>query len=242
MSIKQNIKRAKADYDAVYTEGKQDEYDRFWMDVLTNGERKGFNSAFSGWSGEYMRPPIKIVPTNAGLSSTFNGCKELKKIEAAHFDFSQLPYGDSGQTSYYYTFYNCVALEEIEDVGFSPAYSYSTTFGNCAALKKIAKITVDVSTRFSNTFAYCLALEDVVFEGEIGTNGLSFNKSINLSKASITSVINALSTNTSGLTVTFSKTAVNKAFETSENAKDGAESAEWKTLIATKSNWTISLA
>lgn len=62
-----------------------------------------------------------------------------------------------------------------------------------------------------------------------------------LSKPSITSIINCLSTTTSGLTVTLSKTAVNNAFETSEGVADGSTSQEWLNLVATKTNWTISL-
>ena len=46
----------------------------------------------------------------------------------------------------------------------------------------------------------------------------------------------------SGKTITFSKTAVNKAFETSAGANDGSTSAEWLALVGTKPNWTISLA
>ena len=35
--------------------------------------------------------------------------------------------------------------------------------------------------------------------------------------------------------------AVNKAFETGEGLLDGNTSTEWKSLVATKTNWTISL-
>ena len=52
----------------------------------------------------------------------------------------------------------------------------------------------------------------------------------------------ALSTTTTGLTVTFSKTAVDKAFETAEGANDGSTSPEWLALVATRPNWGIGLA
>ena len=76
----------------------------------------------------------------------------------------------------------------------------------------------------------CPRLENVTFEGEIAKN-FNVKWSTKLSKASIESIINALSTTTSGLTVTLSETAVNNAF-TAE---------EWDALEATKTNWTISL-
>ena len=238
MSIKQNIERAKTDYDEVYEAGQN----VIW-DYLTNyGEKANYSGAFSSWGMEYFHPNRKITPTSANSgSSTFNGCKKLKKLEAAYLDFSQKKRGTSAQEGYYYTFYNCNEIEEIEDIGMQADYGYSNTFNNCPKLHTIAKIRADENTIFTNTFAYAYALTNIEFEGVIG-KAISLQHSTKISKASIISLINALSTNTSGISATFSKTAVNKAFETSENAKDGAESVEWKTLIGTKSNWTISLA
>ena len=93
----------------------------------------------------------------------------------------------------------------------------------------------------TNAFQQMGGLVSITIEGAIGQT-TSFEWSTRLNRASITSVINALSTTTTGLTVTLSKTAVNKAFETSEGAADGSTSAEWLALVATRSNWTIALA
>ena len=62
-----------------------------------------------------------------------------------------------------------------------------------------------------------------------------------LDKESLTSIINCLSDSTSGLTVTLSLTAVNKAFEITNGADNGSNSTEWLNLVNTRSNWTISL-
>ena len=83
-------------------------------------------------------------------------------------------------------------------------------------------------------------LENIIFEGEIGKE-IDIQHSHKLTKASITSIINALSSTTSGLSVTLSKTAVNTAFETSTGANNGSISTEWSALVATKTNWTINL-
>jgi hypothetical protein len=88
----------------------------------------------------------------------------------------------------------------------------------------------------------CAELVDCPFEGVIGSNGIDLHWSTKLSHDSHVSIFNALSTATTGLTVTFSRTAVNKAFETSEGANDGTTSAEWLALVAAHNNWTISLA
>jgi hypothetical protein len=64
---------------------------------------------------------------------------------------------------------------------------------------------------------------------------------VKLSKASIKSIMDVLSSTTSGLTITLSGAAVDKAFETAEGANDGRESSEWITLSTAK-NWYVTLA
>ena len=84
-------------------------------------------------------------------------------------------------------------------------------------------------------FTYCSSLTNLTIEGVIGFNGTTIT-SPNLSKASIISVINALSSTTAnGHKLTLSKTAVT-------NALGSVDDAEWSALVATKPNWTISLS
>ena len=85
------------------------------------------------------------------------------------------------------------------------------------------------------------ALEDMEFVPNTINISIDFYWCTKLSKASITSAINGLSDTTSNLAVSFSKFAVNKAFETTVGANDGSSSSEWLALIATKPNWTINL-
>lgn len=113
-------------------------------------------------------------------------------------------------------------------------------FGNAYKLVTIRKLVVSETSKHNRSFLNCNALENLTIEGVIGT-AIDLQYSTKLSKASITSVINALSPTASGLTATFSKTAVNKAFETASGANDGTTSTEWLALRGTKSNWTISL-
>ena len=211
-------------------------YDEFWDNFQNYGKRGIYSFAFRASGFEYIRPKYKIVPNVVdSVGSMFRGSEKLKKIEAAYFDFSQLPYSTYVSGAHHYTFNACFALEEIEDVGLSPIYSYSQTFSWDTKLHTIAKITVDENTGFDNAFYRCDALVNLTIAGVIGNNGFNVQWSTKLSKASITSIINALSSTTSGLTVTLSKTAVNNAFV------GGSTGEEWLNLIATKSNWNISL-
>lgn len=146
-------------------------------------------------------------------------------------------------TQFNYTFANSY-LTRIGTIDASEATLFTTVFQESYSLKTIDKLILpnnfngDISEW---NFNYCSALENIAFEGEIKNNGWNFQWSKKLSHDSIVNIINALSTTTSGLTVTLSKTAVNKAFEQLEGANDGANGTEWQELIATRPNWTISL-
>lgn len=138
---------------------------------------------------------------------------------------------------------NTFAYSSITDTKVVVDVSKSTSdylFVACYYLITIRKLISSENTSYNGFFNNCKELENLIIEGVIG-KAINLQWSTKLSKASITSVINALSTTTSELTATFSKTAVNKAFETASGANDGTTSTEWIALRATKSNWTISL-
>lgn len=215
-------------------QGRKAENDEFWDAFTYNGARTKYNRAFNNWGSEYIRPNRKIIPTNVSTGiQTFANNPNLKKIEAAYFDFSQKPFGTNDDGSWYNTFDNCPNLEEIEDIGLVPTFRYYGTFTRCPKLHTIAKMRVNEDTGYINPFSS--GIVNLTIEGIIGQNGFDTRSCKNLSKASITSIINALSTTTSGLTVTLSKTAVDNAFE------GGSGGGEFHDLIDSKENWTISL-
>ena len=110
-----------------------------------------------------------------------------------------------------------------------------------AAIHTIDKIILkdDGSQTFSSTFLHYKQIENVVFEGVIGTT-INFQWSTKLTRDSLISIINALSSDTSGLTVTFSTDAVNSAFGIDVNDESTfPEGSEYYTLRNSKSNWTF---
>ena len=126
--------------------------------------------------------------------------------------------------------YNTKITDTVHPIDCTNAQSLSQMFEGAEKLTKIRTLTLKSSHTFVGTFAYCSVLEELDIAGIIG-NAFDIHYSTKLSKASITSIINALSTTTSGLTVTLSQEAVNNAFTTEE----------WEALKATRTNWTISL-
>lgn len=241
--IAENVPKVyKAGVDVGIKEGKRVEYEAFWDMVQVNGTRANYDSGFMRWGGEYIRPKYKVVPTvDASRKFTFKGNASLKRIEKEYFDFSQCPKGTMNDHGYYQTFYNCESLEVVEDVGMNNAYSFYSTFAYSSKLHTIECIYPDEDTVFSQAFLSCRNLVYLRVDGIIGRNGFNVQDSKKLDKESISSIINALSTTTTGLTVTLSIDAVNKAFETSVGANDGEKSPEWATLTATRSDWNISL-
>lgn len=218
--------------------GIQSESNRFWNMIQLSGERTDYECAFKGWSMETFTPKYIVVPGNVpnGAHRLFQLCKNLKKAEAAYVDLSNVPADGLREL-----FSGCYSLEEIEDIKIPANTNHYATFYNCAKLHTIEKIRCSASCSWDATFVSCGELVNVTFEGEIGQNGLDLQWSSKLSRASIESVITALSASASGKSVTLSKAAVDTAFETSTNAADGTTSEAWSSLVGTKANWTVSL-
>ena len=233
-----------ADTDAIYDEGyaagQQAEYDRFWDNAQTNGNRVNYTGAFFGvlWNNETFCPKYDIRPDNA--YNIFARCEITDLVSTLDkagvvLDFSQTTNFDGMFT------WSSVRNVGIIDTRGAASISNMCSYGY--NLTKIQKLILkdDGSQSAGNAFTSCSNLTTLTIEGTIGQNGFDLHWSP-LDKASIQSVINALSATTTGLTVTLSQTAVNKAFETSSGANDGSASAEWATLTGTKTNWTINLS
>lgn len=203
-------------------------YDEFWDTYQENGNKTHYSYAFAGLSwGKVFEPKYSMKPQYASGMFYQTGLradlvKHLENLDVT-LDLSRAISIDSIFYSAYFT--RIGVLDVTSATGLSNAFSY------CAHLTTIDKLIVTENTTYSSNFVHCDELENVTFEGVIAKNGLNLQWSTKLSKASITSVINALSTTTSGLTVTLSKTAKEAAFTADE----------WSALVNTRPNWTITL-
>lgn len=222
------------DGELYYDKGKQDEYDRFWEAIQDGGKRTVYNYTFSRWGEIEINPKYLIQPTSTGANNMFNLSK-ITTIDWSKLDFSKCKQANGVFTQ---TKIRHIPLLDFQNVTL---IDNLFTYANIETIDKI-KLNAEGKTTFYsvNSFDNCPYLKNITFEGIIPSS-LRFSSSP-LTKASITSIINALSSTVTGKTLTLSKTAVNKAFETSEGANDGSSSQEWLNLVATKSNWTISLA
>lgn len=233
-------------YQQGVVDGKQAEYESFWNAYLPN-DLYSLVYLFAGycWNDNTFKPP------NGTIFSVVN-C--VSKSVAGMFQNSRitdlvsicnkrgLTFNFSGVTNFAYMICDSF-VRTFPAINASSAQNLNTMLFNGQSLVSVGTVTLkdDGSQTFTNFANSCKNLVDITFEGVIGQS-INFQWSPSLSKDSITSIINALSTTTSGLSVTFSKTAVNKVFETSEGAADGEKSDAWTTLRNTKTNWTVSLA
>ncbi len=223
---------------ALYMAGEKSEYDRFWDAFQAYGNRRNYQYGFSGrgWNNETFKPKYDIVVTGEPIRMFVNtdiggSLVELLKRQSILLD-------TSGTNNAEYLFDSSTKITEIPCIVCNN--SAAGLFNWCLSLKT-ASIELTENTVVSNMFFRCDGLENLTVVGTIGKGDFNLQHSARLSKASIISVINALSTSAAGQIVTFSLNAVNNAFETGVGAADGSTSTEWLVLIDTKPNWTISL-
>ena len=131
-------------------------------------------------------------------------------------------------------------LTQTPEIDLSNIENCYGIFSTATSLVTIEKLKVSTKTNLNVAFYQCTALENIVVEGELAYFRTDFSQSTKLSKASIISIIEALSKSVSGdYTLTLSLTAVDEAFR--DGKDEGSWSTEWNNLTASKENWTFNL-
>ena len=225
-------------YDEGYEDGKNSVYDTFWDNFQDYGKRESYWYAFAGkgWNDNNFKPKYPMKPTNA--QSMFEASFMEQPLTEDIVDFSK-------STNFYTTFRDSKFKElgVINASSNSGAFSY--TFANMSNCEKIKKfILPDMVNKTVNkfndsTFQKMNNLTYIRFEGVIANMGANFGHSKNLDKDSIINIVSSHSD--TSMTATFSKIAVNNAFETEEGKADGSSSEEWLNLIATRPNVKFTL-
>ncbi len=226
----------------VYESGTKAEWSAFWDAYQENGTRTDYSVAFikTFWNHENLKPKYDIRPTNAnqmfymlgyGVDGLTFNLKDLFATAGVELDFSQV-------TNMNY----CFQTSKVTHLGVIDlrgcGSKLDNTFGNTYNMQEIEKVIVCETNTFPSTFSQCWATK-IMFEGVVASN-LTLGQ-LRCDKANFENIIGVLSDSVTGKTLTLNLSAVKKAFETSSGANDGNTSAGWETLVATKSNWTITL-
>ena len=225
----------------VYEAGKKSQYDEFWDAYQDYGKRSVYEFAFAGkgWTNETFKPKYDLILDggvyctqmfHSSLITDLIGILEAQNIRLDTYGCKNV--GQMFQSS---------LIPIIPPIDFTTATGATNYAFGSSSIITIQKLKVSESTNFMQyAFHNATSLEEIDIEGTIGTGTLNFQWSKKLSKASITGIFEHFST-TASLSATFSKQAVNTAFETSPGAGDGSTSPEWLALLGTRPNCTISL-
>lgn len=221
-------------YDVGKEEGRKKQYDEFWDNFQDRGKRQDYSYAFGlGWYNENFKPKYKMTPST--LTAAFDNMKctdyDFRK-SGVNIDYTVC----SSFQSAFRDFKGLTAIV-INYTGY--ASNFDQCFYGCTGLEYL-KIDVHAGLNFyNNAFYNCTALTDLTVTGIIGkTINLKWSP---LNKASIKSVINALSKTTSGIALTLKKTAVNDAFGIDiDDETTYPVGSEYYELRHSKDNWTIS--
>lgn len=230
--------------DEVFEAGKKSEYDAFWdsFQLERNGDPRSLsNSLFAGfgWTQATFKPKHDIYPTNANDMFANASCAGMDLTETLQNLGVKLDLSRCTTATGFCQYTSCNRMPVLDCRAMdtiSSMFAYAT-------IRVIDKIILrdDGSQKLNYPIRECKELRSVTIEGVIGSGNMNLTKCDKLDKNSNISIINALSTETSGLAVTLSLSAVNNAFETSPGLADGSTSPEWLALVNTKTNWTISL-
>ena len=229
--------------DEVYEAGQQSANRAQWHALQKGGARKNYSNAFAqtNYTRDTFLPIYDIRPTGS-LSSMFYQSNSDENGTTVTFDMAidmveveqkqGIVFDTSAATGFYMAFAGS-PFKRLNTINCSGATDMSYAFygGYGSRLQRIEHLICGPSTKFHSTsFQTCNYLEYIGFEGTIAQNGLELKINA-LNKATFEALLATLSTTTSGLSVTLSKTAVNAAFT----------DAEWTALANTRSNWTINL-
>ena len=255
MSIAEKLTQVAEIVPKVYEAGKMDEHGKFWDNFQDYGNRTNYTYAFhsGGFNFENFYPKRDIIPIGNSNYMFYNWKVAVGKyvgslkqrLEECGVELNTSQCTNLGAAFAYGGFTELPTIDLSNLTGTSTmifAYNYGY-------LKTIEKIIMSENTVISaNWFAEAFGLENLTLEGTIGQNGFNVKDCTKLSGASIVSIIEALSTTTSGLTVTLSQTAVNN-MKFTDYDDEGVECLHgnegtyysWSQLEQSRTNWTISL-
>ena len=226
----------------VYEAGKDAEYNSFWDAYQQNGERADYHTGFAGkgWNEHTFKPKYDIKPTNAYMmfyQIPENANIDLVKTaeeQGIEFDFSNC-------TNFTYFAYS-PGVVRLGTIDTRSAKSFPQFLGSNGKLHTIEKLILkdDGTQTISNELWFLpTGLVNITIEGKLGASVRCVAKG--MTKKSMQSFISSLYEESVGKTLTLSKVAVDREFETAAGLDNGTSSTEWDEIINTKPNWTISL-
>ena len=229
--------------DEVYNKGKQEEYDAFWDNFQSSGNRTIYEYAFAreGWNNVTFMPKYDITVDFRNCANMFSYSMITGSLKTILNNCGvSLTFHNSGSTYGPRYMFVGTKFTELPELDFSQArgaQALASTFSGSTLLQTIEKIILpDSCTGYgTNTFYACRALQNINFEGTIKYS-LDF-KGCPLSADSVNNILNCLDTTTYSGTRTITLKTKSK---TAYNDKYG----DWDERVAqltSSGNWTFTL-
>ena len=213
--------------DAVFDAGKKSEYDAFWDAYQSNGTRKNYHSAFAGdgWKQTNFKPKYTIRPSEARNMFYQSPLTDLTLTHK--LDFSEVTALSDFIARSSVTKVPAINLSKIID----SLYVFENAF-ELVTVENLIFPTRPFTVNISGIFYRCNALENITITGTIQNTGCDLHWSTKLTVESLTSILTALSKNSSvaaGKSITFPTAAQAKiqADTTAKGQYDAAIAAGW---------------
>ena len=214
--------------DAVFDAGKKSEYDAFWDTYQSNGTRTDYYNAFAGkgWTHTNLKPKYVARPSEArNMFYQNTGITDLTLT--GKFDFSEVT-----------AITDCMAwssVTKVPSINLSNARSSPNAIAKAKSLVTVENLifpTSPFTVNISEFFYLCYALENITITGTIQNTGFDLHWSTKLTIESVTSILTALSKDSSvaaGKSITFPTAAQAKiqANTTAKGQYDAAIAAGW---------------
>ncbi len=217
-------------------DGKKEEYDVFWDNYQENGKRELYTRGFagSGWNDHNFKPKYGLVPTDAISMFTLSAITDLNELLQKSGSYINLSKANATDYMFYLS-----SVTEVPFLDISNATSVSYMFNKARKLHTINGLKLARTQELGKEFFEgCTSLKYIKFYDFVGSN-LNL-KDCPLEYESIYNLVFQLDTaTTEEKTVTFSKAAVDRAFETSHGANDGSDSEDWLFLMKCRPTWAF---
>lgn len=231
MTVAEKLTKIAENEPKVYEAGKQEYYDKFWNALQYGGRRTMYNYAFmqGGWTTETLKPKYTVTVNQASYMFYANTVPNL--------DLSDPIYDFSNCTNYnaWLVYSSVVKVPKIDISKIS--MGANGLFNGASKLETIVEFALP-STAISyayptaNTFNNCTSLKNITVSGVIANTGFDLHWSTNLTIESLTSILTALTKDSSlatGKSITLPSAAQAKinADTTAKAQYDSAISAGW---------------
>ena len=222
-------------YDDGFVDGVKSEYDRFWDNYQNYGKRTDYQQGFAGhgWIAQTFKPKYNVTVSGAANQMFMRSRIEGDLVQI--FDDLGLEQLDTSKIyNPNYLFYDSF-FTRIGTIDLTSAIYSSYIFQVCPYLKTIDLVILkdDGSTQVNQWFERSPEIEEIRIRGVIGQNGFDMSMCKNLSEESGLSIISALSTTTTGLSVTLPL-----AWKERYIAEHGLANFEVMTIVA-RPNWNF---